>query len=267
MAFKDAEFEYYQNYLNKANTDSAKKQMDFQKMMSDTSHQREVKDLLKAGLNPALSLNNGASTPGGSYANVDSSPVTARSQQKIAQKQIDANILQTKMSLENAYKIAQLQAYTNLQASRYASQMSYAGQVYGANSAYNASVYGSDNAYEAQVYGVDQNIENKSTPGLVRQGYKYITGKDLDLNSGRTLSKDVKALGNKVKNWVNNQIQGVKFIRDKNITARKVDKAVEKATLVNNNAKAYLNYLSGKKTINQNIGTTKHLYNNKSKNK
>lgn len=69
----------FQNQLNSAlylmrqnqmyNSAEAAKNREFQAYMSNTAHQREVQDLMAAGLNPVLSANAGASTPAGSAAN------------------------------------------------------------------------------------------------------------------------------------------------------------------------------------------------------
>jgi hypothetical protein len=56
---------------NKASAQQAQQQMDFQERMSSSAHQREVKDLMAAGLNPMLSAKlGGASSPAGSMAPV-----------------------------------------------------------------------------------------------------------------------------------------------------------------------------------------------------
>lgn len=44
----------------------AQKNREFQRTMSNTAHQRQMKDLVKAGLNPILAATGGASSPSGS---------------------------------------------------------------------------------------------------------------------------------------------------------------------------------------------------------
>lgn len=61
-------------YNNEWSAKQAEIQRDWQKMMSDTAHQREIADLKAAGLNPVLSAGGqGASTPSGAMGQTDTS--------------------------------------------------------------------------------------------------------------------------------------------------------------------------------------------------
>lgn len=57
-----------QQETNIANRDMAREQMDFQREMDNSKHQREVQDLIKAGLNPTLSAGSAGSAPSGTSA-------------------------------------------------------------------------------------------------------------------------------------------------------------------------------------------------------
>lgn len=58
-------------HQNRMNERQAKRQMDFQERMSNTSYQRARKDLEAAGFNPLLVSTGGASTPQGTMASME----------------------------------------------------------------------------------------------------------------------------------------------------------------------------------------------------
>lgn len=104
----------YQKDLNQA---SANRQMEWQERMSNTSHQREVEDLKKAGLNPILSANAGASTPSGasgttsapgptSFANSAAQYAKLKQEKESIDSQIGVNeeTKKTQTELQKLYK-------------------------------------------------------------------------------------------------------------------------------------------------------------------
>ncbi len=197
-----ADYQARADYNNAWSAQQAQKQMDFQERMSNTSHQREVKDLLAAGLNPILSANGGASTPSGAMASTDTSTSNAElqldlqkaqlKQQKVLQElQIGAQIEMNKANIASAQKMAkwtnklnkelgyaQLKnnakiANINAGASMYGAQLSSSASRYGSELSSAASKYSSDNSYNSSIGNVKAGPVSFNT-GLLSKGYNAI---------------------------------------------------------------------------------------------
>ena len=231
------------------NSQEAEKNRKWQEYMSNTAHQREVKDLIAAGLNPVLSAMGGYGAPVTSGATASGFSPQAdtslssglvqlfgyllNSQTQLANKALDA---QTNLSVADRYNetskaIAQLQSQTQLTTSR----ISALASKYAADTGASASVTVAGIHAAAQRYGYDvMSMTNRDIAGFNaivnaylqedKQAHEFdlkeaypssILGLGESLFGQLTDSKGVSSAIDNIKNLLENgRLLGVNFSTD-----------------------------------------------------
>jgi len=188
--------ERMQGIAQEFNAGEAAKNREWQEMMSNTAHQREVADLKAAGLNPILSATggNGASVGSGAAASVGV-PNGAQGNGDQSANSALVSIYSALMNAQTQMYNANLSARTNLQmaemqkeASMYGSALAAEAAIQNAGTAYAASVYGADAQTQRQR---EQNAWNAEHPQSVWQA---ATGAGVTPSSVRDVLQDVKGI-------------------------------------------------------------------------
>lgn len=145
------------------NQNEAAKNRNWQEMLSNTAHQREVRDLMAAGLNPVLSAMNGNGASVGSGATAQGVTSSgAKGDTDTSANGAIANLLGSILSAQTQIQAANINAktqeavadkYTAME--RIVSEIAASASRYGADTAAGASRYHSDRSFEASRYGAD----------------------------------------------------------------------------------------------------------------
>lgn len=201
MASEQRDWQERQNALAmQFNAQEAAKSRSWQEYMSNTAHQREIRDLKAAGLNPVLSAmggNGAAVTSGATASGVTSAGAKGEvdTSANAALVQILGSVLSAQTQLQTANVNARTQEavadkYTAMEklvaqigadASKYGANMSYAGSKYNANMHYALGKYQTDKGFENQVF-----LEQNYPSNYVQAVNSILKAFGLDVTGGST---------------------------------------------------------------------------------
>lgn len=201
LAAEQRDWQERQNALAmQFNAQEAAKSRSWQEYMSNTAHQREIRDLKAAGLNPVLSAmggNGAAVTSGATASGVTSAGAKGEvdTSANAALVQILGSVLSAQTQLQTANVNARTQEAV---ADKYTAMEQIVAEISAA-----ASKYGANMSYASNKYATDQNIANPNGPyGFLREALKYFVSDNGQ--SAVSAAKDVATSA------VNDLTQGVK---------------------------------------------------------
>ena len=241
------------------NSAEAQKNRNWEKMMSDTSHQREVADLKKAGLNPVLSVNQGAQSYTSASASgqaesganavsgVYGSSLGAMSQIASSQFNSAAQIKSSRTAAAASLKAARAQAA----AMRESAAASAAAQRYAADRNYAAQKYAWDKKEAMQKY----EYTHKPAGNAWTLADKYLSRIGVDASVVRGVKSILKDIKNASLVSVYNNSNDFKLSK---VGYNKMNQACTQLGIAQNKNNRYLVY----KAINGNksaINTLKYL--------
>lgn len=201
MASEQRDWQERQNALAmQFNAQEAAKSRSWQEYMSNTAHQREIRDLKAAGLNPVLSAmggNGAAVTSGATASGVTSAGAKGEvdTSANAALVQILSSVLSAQTQLQTANVNARTQEavadkYTAMEklvaqigadASKYGAELGYAGSKYNANMHYSLGKYQTDKGFENQVF-----LEQNYPSNYVQAVNSILKALGLDVTGGST---------------------------------------------------------------------------------